>query len=297
MRAARAHGVKVVLNGHGSDEILAGYHKYFVPPLLADFLLSGQLASFLRAQKAFRGTDWAWPSVFWHLLTRVMRPAFPMNPLTPRRFLERLHGAAGVFAEEDSYTEPTPPNGIPRDSSALDAELWFEFTIRSLPRWLRMEDRMSMACSVESRLPFMDYRLVEFAFRLPRDLKLRDGYNKFILRQAMKGLLPERIVEQRTKLPFQAPYSSWLRGAWRPMIADLLLGSPRVGEYLNYPSFRTKLQAFLKGNNRALPTFLVWRVLNTELWLRAFSTEKLAVRPQRLNHPTSDVSTGMPQRT
>lgn len=149
--------------------------------------------------------------------------------------------------------------------------LWFEFMTRNLPRWLRMEDRMSMAWSVESRLPFMDYRIVELAFRLPNHLKLRDGYNKYILRQATRGLLPERLVETRSKRPFHAPYSAWLRGPWRSMVADLLLGSSQVGAYLNRQAFGTKLQAFLNGNDSALPHYLVWRALSTELWLREFA--------------------------
>jgi asparagine synthase (glutamine-hydrolysing) len=131
-----------------------------------------------------------------------------------------------------------------------------------------MEDRMSMASSVESRLPFMDYRLVEFAFSLPDDLKLRDGYNKYILRQSMGKLLPAHMTETRTKQPFKAPFAEWLRGAWRPMIQDMLLRTCEVRDYLDYPRFRAKLESYLAGNSRSLPTYLIWRVLHTELWLR-----------------------------
>ena len=130
---------------------------------------------------------------------------------------------------------------------------------------------MSMAWSVESRLPFMDYRLVELAFRLPNHLKLRDGYTKYILREAARGLLPRRLLETRRKRPFHAPYSKWLCGPWRSMVADLLLGSSQAGAYLNRQLFGTKLEAFLNGNDGALPSYLVWRVLSTELWLREFS--------------------------
>ncbi|MBA2459901.1 MAG: asparagine synthase (glutamine-hydrolyzing) [Gemmatimonadales bacterium] len=205
MREARAQGAKVVLNGHGSDESLAGYR------------LMGRLggAGMLAGQP--RGSAWD--------------PA-------------------------DSCVEPP---GL----TALGAALWFQFAIRNVPRWLRMEDRVSMAASVESRLPFLDYRLVEFAFALPDDLKLRDGYSKYILRQAMRDLLPARLLGTRTKRPFLAPFAQWLRGPWRPMIKDLLSHPGQVAPYLNYPRFRANLDA-IEPN-------LLWRVLSVELWMRAFA--------------------------
>jgi asparagine synthase (glutamine-hydrolysing) len=127
-----------------------------------------------------------------------------------------------------------------------------------------------MAHSIESRLPFMDYRLVELAFNLPDRLKLRDGYTKYVLRRAMWDKLPERIVRNRVKQRFAAPYAQWFRGAWRPMIEDLLLSnSPHVAPYVRLSEFRTKLHAYLAGRDDAMPAATLWRILNTELWLRA----------------------------
>lgn len=273
MQKARSYGVKVVLNGHGADEILGGYHKLFVPPFLADLLMAGRLGTFLKEQRAFRGSGWAWPLMFWHLVMRELPASARLSPLTPARVLEQLRGAGGVFAD---HASPSDADGATSDSTptspfSFPGALRFEFMTRNLPRWLRMEDRMSMACSVESRLPFMDYRLVEFAFRLSNHLKLRHGYNKYILRQATRTLLPQRLIETRSKLAFQAPYSEWLGGPWRSMVGDLLLGTSRAGAYLNRGVFEPKLQAFMNGHKKALPHYLVWRVLITELWLREFA--------------------------
>lgn len=248
MRQARAEGIKVVLNGHGSDESLAGYPRRFVPVLLVDLLLSGRLGSFLREQRAFQGTGWTWTGVVQQLVTRLMPLAAGVAPLSSPRF--------------------TP----------LGSALWQQFATLNVPRWLRMEDRVSMASSVESRLPFLDYRLVEFVFALPDDLKLRDGYSKYILRQAMRDLLPERLVSTRVKRHFLAPFTGWLRGPWRPMIMDLLSKPGQVSPYLNHRRFQEKLQAFLAGNDRALHPNLLWRVLSLELWMRAFPA---AERPLR----------------
>jgi asparagine synthase (glutamine-hydrolysing) len=270
MREARRYDIKVVLNGHGSDELLAGYHKHFVPVFLADLLLSGRLFSLFREQRSFRGTGWSWAGVLWYLLVRLLPQQVRLDPSTPHRLLERVRGSTGVFASLDGHewAERTSPVEPVPHLSHLNARLWFEFMTRNLPRWLRMEDRMSMASSVESRLPFMDYRLVEFAFSLPDTLKLHDGYNKYILRQSMRNLLPARVIATRAKLPFKAPYTEWIRGSWRSMIQDLLGGTCEVGRYLESPRFRDKLASYMSGNDRALPTYLIWRVLNTELWLR-----------------------------
>jgi asparagine synthase (glutamine-hydrolysing) len=270
MREARGYGVKVVLNGHGSDELLAGYYKHFVPVFLADLMLSGRLLSFFREQRAFRGTGWPWAGVLWYLLLRLLPRQFRLDPAIPHRVFEQLRGSSGVFApyDDEAVGETTSSSEPVPSLSHLNARLWFEFRTRNLPRWLRMEDRMSMASSVESRLPFMDYRLVEFAFTLPDSLKLHNGFNKYVLRQSMRELLPARVVATRAKQPFKAPYTEWLRGAWRPMIQDLLVNTCEVGRFLDYPRFREKLASYLDGNERALPTYLLWRVLNTELWLR-----------------------------
>jgi asparagine synthase (glutamine-hydrolysing) len=134
-----------------------------------------------------------------------------------------------------------------------------------------MEDRMSMAQSVESRLPFMDYRLVEFVFDLPDDLKLRDGYTKYALRRAMAAELPPWLVGQRRKQRFVAPYGQWFRGAWRGLIEDYFLdGGFECQAFLHAPRFRTELSRYLRGEPSTLKAQTLWRILNTEVWLRAF---------------------------
>ncbi len=274
MQQAHANGTKVVLNGHGSDEILAGYHRRFVPVFLADLMLSGRWRGFHREQRAFRGTGWSWQGVVWQLLTQLMPGSLGITPLTSHRLMGRLGGSilarpAGAGPDEANYGD------VPPGLTSLGAATWFQFAIRNVPRWLRMEDRMSMAASVESRLPFMDYRLVEFVFSLPDDLKLMDGYSKYILRQAMTDLLPERLINNRMKLPFLAPFTGWMRGAWRPMIEDLLSVPGEAAPYLHYPRFRRRLQSYLAGDDGALRPELLWRVLSVELWMRAFAGSRV----------------------
>jgi asparagine synthase (glutamine-hydrolysing) len=87
---------------------------------------------------------------------------------------------------------------------------------------LMKQDQMSMSASIESRVPFLDHKLVEFAARLPDRLKLRGLTTKRILREAIRGLLPEEILTRR-KMGFPVPFADWTRGRWQPVVRDLLL--------------------------------------------------------------------------
>ena len=271
MQKARESGVKVVLNGHGSDEALAGYPDAFVAPFLAGLLLSGRLSRFWRERRAFG----RWNSnaeilleCAWSLTPQALRPRLI------QLVRQAQHHDSKIFVDTDRklWSRADVDIEVAGRMPPLDAGLWRSYRAAILPRWLRMEDRMSMAHGVESRLPFTDYRLVEFTFQLADTMKLRDGYTKFILRQAMQGLLPASIAQDRRKRRFEAPYSGWFRHAWRPMIEDLLLdGACHVQPYLNLPSFRSKLAAYLRDDDRAMNTSTLWRILQTEIWLHAFA--------------------------
>ena len=132
----------------------------------------------------------------------------------------------------------------------------------ALPALLRYEDRNSMAFGIESRVPFLDYRLVEFALQLPDRLKVSNGWSKSVLRRAMVGRVPEAILRRRDKMGFATPERVWLRAALpevRPMLAaghivdrgwvrahdlERMFSSPRIGAHH------------------------LWRVLCLEAWLR-----------------------------
>jgi asparagine synthase (glutamine-hydrolysing) len=268
MRQARAHGVKVVLNGHGSDEALAGYHELFVPGLLAGQLRAGRLPAFLHARRAFADTGWTWQRVLGELAHAVLPAGLVQAQAHVAK--ARMRAAGGIFAVElaPDLLRPAP---APAGLTPLGSALWHACFREILPRWLRMEDRMSMAWGVESRLPFLDYRLVELAFRLPDDLKLRDGYNKFVLRRAMQGVLPDRLVQERAKRRFVAPFWAWGAREWRPLIEEMLMQDARISPYLDYARFRNRMREYLAGNTATIHSRVLWRLLGTEMWMRSFA--------------------------
>jgi asparagine synthase (glutamine-hydrolysing) len=134
-----------------------------------------------------------------------------------------------------------------------------------------MEDRMSMACSIESRLPFLDYRLIELSFNLPDDLKEKDGFTKAVLREAMQSRLPASIAADRKKRRFSSPYGQWLRNEWRSLLEDNLLGACRLQSHMDTLGLQRSLKSFLAGDHKALEAETVWRALSTELFLGTFA--------------------------
>ena len=275
MRKARELGVTVVLNGHGSDEVLAGYPDHFIAPFLASKLLAGNAVGFLRNAALFHRTgEWTVSQVFDNVAKGFKRGRH--NEYASQSDSGRQeHGRdAGLNEDLTGYwyqrRHAWKMSGSP---SLLTSALWRAFSTFILPKWLRMEDRVSMACSVESRLPFMDYRLVEFAFNLPDDLKLRDGYTKFILRKAMKTRLPNPITGDRTKKRFASPFRQWFHREWKPIAENTLLGNGlQLRSYMDTVAFQRQLQAFLGGQQGAISEFKIWRALSTEIWLQTFSS-------------------------
>jgi asparagine synthase (glutamine-hydrolysing) len=149
----------------------------------------------------------------------------------------------------------------------LQDRLWDDLTTSTLPGLLRYEDRISMAFSLESRVPFLDYRLVEFALRLPSSLKVHEGWPKHILREAMKGILPDEVRLRRDKLGFPTPQRSWLRERVDWARDTLLQPELRIGSFIDARRIVPELPKILSEPFGAIE---LWRWLNLELWMRSF---------------------------
>jgi asparagine synthase (glutamine-hydrolysing) len=132
--------------------------------------------------------------------------------------------------------------------STLQAALRRSVEVAPLPLYLRVEDRNSMAHSLEARLPFLDYRLVSLAFRLGDDWKLRAPWNKYLLRESMRGRIPENVRARADKFGFPSPVDVWCRGPWYEGIRELL-ESPLLQrlEVCNVQRIRTDLERHKRG--------------------------------------------------
>jgi asparagine synthase (glutamine-hydrolysing) len=160
------------------------------------------------------------------------------------------------------------PNGR---STTLDRVLYADLKTY-LVELLMKQDQMSMAASIESRVPFLDHHLVEFAARLPGDRKLSGFSTKKILRDAVKDVLPREILE-RPKMGFPVPFASWVRGEWSDVVRDVLLDRRSRERGVISPSAVERLLAASADSKAAWTNQdadAVWALLNLELWYRTF---------------------------
>ena len=146
---------------------------------------------------------------------------------------------------------------------------------------LMKQDQMSMACSIESRVPFLDHRFVEFAMRMPDNLKIRGTTQKYALKAAVADLLPPGIVH-RKKMGFPTPLRQWLR---EPLADSILTGlqdsKSWIAEFINLDEVRQLLQSHRSGWVDA--TDRIWRLMNLQIWGDVFLTGKRERQPTALS--------------
>jgi asparagine synthase (glutamine-hydrolysing) len=141
---------------------------------------------------------------------------------------------------------------------------------------LMKQDQMSMAASLESRVPFLDWRIVEFTTRMPERMKLRGWQTKYVLRQAMKGVVPEEILT-RSKMGFPVPLGEWFRGRFGDMIDEYVL-SDRVRERGIFDHARLAQLVAEHKSAKYDHAQRLWSLVNLELWLRQFIDEDSTAR-------------------
>jgi asparagine synthase (glutamine-hydrolysing) len=268
-RLVHETGVKVVLDGQGSDEMLGGYAST-APHFFLEMAAKGQLVKAM-------AESWQWS----RLQGRPWHSVVPWSRL--RRVLAALSG--GRSSTIGGSQRPWMRDDFERSAAATslvrlqayqttwDAKVPFESVLRrfffesNLPALLRFEDRNSMAFSVESRVPFLDHRLVEFAFALPSAIKFRGGYAKRVLRDAMDGLLPEPVRMRARKMGFATPELHWQTTVLKPLIRDAI-SSDTLADFIDREGASATLERI--EQTRRLD-FLPWRWLNLHMWRKQFN--------------------------
>jgi asparagine synthase (glutamine-hydrolysing) len=145
--------------------------------------------------------------------------------------------------------------------------MYKNLTQTSLPKLLHYEDRNSMAFSVEARVPFLDYRIVEFAYNLPLECLIKDGVTKIILRNAMKGLLPEEVRVRKDKMGFVTPERVWMSSQLKDWARGIFHSNSFCERpYFNISEIHKSFDEYTNGKIDL--TGISWRWLNLEIWLR-----------------------------
>jgi asparagine synthase (glutamine-hydrolysing) len=264
-KLAREAGVTVTLDGQGGDELLGGYMGFF-PYYFAD-LAAGlrwpTLRREFRRHVALHGANARQEArnILTNLLPAGIKARLKNQASSGLSWLARDFAAASQAGAGSRWLEARV------GGSRLAQGLYRSLAFDPLPSLLRFDDRNAMAHSIESRVPFLDYRLVEFCFALPAEQKIKDGVTKVILRRAMAGILPEDVRLRQDKLGFSTPQDTWLREPLAPWLREVLTSLEFRGRpYFQGDEVLKLLDAHQRG---ADATTILWRCLAVELWHRA----------------------------
>lgn len=266
MESASQHGVKVLLDGQGGDELLCGYPGYW-GSYFGDLLKSLSLVTLLKSGWAYRKSQNRIHRTVWSNLARTLLPSRSISTL---RFGLKGHRE---WINPDFSSRYADRHALlhygNEYSTSLGNHLAAYLKTHSLPALLHHEDRNSMAFSIEARLPFLDARLLEFLLPLPAHQKLHSGQSKFILRQAMSHVLPPLVKDRTDKMGFVTPQDQWLRGPLRSDIEEIFQSPTfRARNYWDAGRIHQLYKEYGEGMN-AMGASL-WRCLNLELWQRRF---------------------------
>lgn len=223
MRLTASHGIKVILNGQGADETIAGYSSYFREcwrMLLQQGRFTDAWQEMGRYASAHGGNQ---TSLFVDQLRYVMQVWMTQSHAYRRVALwkrARADATGGWFTSELNHHQLFEDDGAIK--LGLNRRLAHSVYHDPLPLYLRIEDRNSMAHSIEARLPFLDYRLVSFVFGLSEDWRIRGPWNKYVLREAMRGRIPESVRTRIDKMGFPVPGRSWFADTLAEPVLDTI---------------------------------------------------------------------------
>lgn len=257
-RMIKNDGIRVVIAGSAGDEVLAGYAAEYFIPFLNYLLMSGQAGRFVRELRlsseftALRSLESLFKNIF------------------PRSLVNAYRERKTVAVIQDVYRRPS---GIKRRSGkakGLSQRMRDNMTVWLMNYWLRSGNKASFGIPIEPRSPFLDYRVVDFAFTLPPEYLIRNGWHKWILREATKDLLPNDIVWRRQKMGFPFPWQEWL--LWSRGTVELNLRD------MNCPY--VERHALMKGYGQLAGKnpMLLWRVICLALWWRKMIEKKPILR-------------------
>ena len=269
MQEAHKQGIKVLLSGQGSDEISAGYrhslYRYF-----ADLIRGMQISRLGKELPIYLKKDNKAFSKLGKIMLSTFLPESSLYNLEFCYYRFEPFNRAFTKEAEKNCGEQILKKIADIKASRLSNFLYNMMHNTSLQTLLHFEDRLTMANSVESRVPFLDYRLVDFVFSLPSQYKVQPPYTKVIHRFAMKDLIPEEIYYRQDKGIFSSPfYQVWMKQELKPFISDIFASSAfRQRGIWNLPKINHYWHKYLAGDNKQVE--MLFNVIALELWFRQY---------------------------
>jgi asparagine synthase (glutamine-hydrolysing) len=249
-RLARERGIKVLLDGQGADEQLAGYRK-FILVYLRQLFAAGHYGQAAKEAVAFFASP------------EILRTS---RFVDGRRY---LFGSLSETAQLWPDCEPPRPARLELGKS-LGRRLHADLIQFSLPVLLRYEDRNTMAFGIESRVPFVDHKFVEWLATLPADMRLSGGWTKRILREGLSGILPESVRARKSKLGFLTPEAEWFAGPLEGWLTQTLNTCRYLKDVVDVHGMGALFARYRGGKRSPAIQSMLFRLAIYESWARQF---------------------------
>lgn len=260
MELAKSHST-VILNGQGADEVLGGY-EYFYGAYLKELLFGLKFREFyseILKQRKFRTLNKSLKYLIFFMLPARLKLVLlkDRREMVNRKFLLK-HQIASINLLKNLYGFSTLQDYFLRH---------FEYKFEHHLMWA---DKSGMHFSVETRFPFLDHRLIERTLNTKTELIIKDGWTKYILREAFEGLMPEKIRKRKSKIGFETPENNWLRTDIFKSFIENILDSEQFNNrpYFNPLAIKKLWNDHLLGKVNEANT--IWKIVHLELWLRKF---------------------------
>jgi asparagine synthase (glutamine-hydrolysing) len=246
LKKAKENGITVLLDGQGADEVLMGYPKYlgaYFKSLPANKLLTNVFRSRRQYGVSF---------------ISVLKFHFYFTSFSVR-YKKNMMNFGGIKQEYLDWVDPETIRTLAESYKDINELQLLEIFNTTLPSLLRYEDKNSMANSIESRLPYLDWNFVELALSINNQFKIKDGWSKYVLRKSMNGHLPDAVTWRKKKIGFEAPTTLWFNGF--SDMDSIIRQSPLLnkifdGQIPNYSDENIK-----------------WRLLNIAKWEQLYNIE------------------------
>ncbi|MDP2676974.1 MAG: asparagine synthase (glutamine-hydrolyzing) [bacterium] len=255
-------GVKVILEGQGVDEILAGY-SYYLPAYYRDAMRRRDFYVVWPYFKMMRQDGAGW----WQALSSLSSLLFTREGRSQDLSKESGTNIVSQALRREYEGEKRGKYAEPFSSSLLNAQ-YRDLTSTKLPRVLRFNDHASMAFSKELRVPFLDRRIVEFCFFAPPLLKIKTKYHKVLLRKAVQPYIPDSM-KRNPKVGFGAFQTKWFRAYFKEFVYSIITSHAFQNRpYFDHDALQKQTDAFFAGD--APNSFFLWQAINLDMWFRRF---------------------------
>ncbi len=271
-KAIAGEGYKVMLHGSANDELMLGYeylsriedirkiNKFKIPSII-------QGNGIFHPMSVMRLGKWSLQGLLFPNLSNPIRRIFN---LPDRRIIAEENNLAfhkklfsRDFIRRNKAVNEKFNDYFLRSNQDAGSRMKADFEMLRIPFWNNTMDKSMMSIPIEVRFPFLDYRIVELAFKVPLHYHYKDGVTKYLLRKSLEGMLPDEVIWRKKKMGFSVPKKEWM---WNNLewFQKTLCENPTVREYVNVK--------YIKDNNYKIDPNYLWRIVNFSLWAETFLT-------------------------